>query len=109
MEPPPCQAACPLDIRVREKLRFMQEGNLTEALAVVLERCPFPGILGRICTRPCEAACTRDSLDRPLAIAGLKSYLADQDPEAVLRGARPGKAGTGCRGGRRPGGADGGL
>ena len=85
MAPPPCQAACPLDIRVREKLRFMQEGKMAEALAVVLERCPFPGILGRICTRPCEAACTRQSLGGPIAIAGLKRYLADQDPEAILR------------------------
>ena len=83
-EPPPCQAACPLNIRVREKLRLMQQGNLTEALAVVLERCPFPGILGRICTHPCEAACTRNSLDQPLAVAGLKRYLADLAPDAVL-------------------------
>jgi NADPH-dependent glutamate synthase beta subunit-like oxidoreductase len=83
-ELPPCQAACPLDIRVREQLRFMQQGDLGAALAVVLERCPFPGILGRICTHPCEAACTRNSLDQPLAIAGLKRYLADLDPEAVL-------------------------
>ena len=84
-EPPPCQAACPLDIRVREKLRLMQQGNLTAALAVVLERCPFPGILGRICTHPCEAACTRNSLDQPLAVAGLKRYLADLAPDAGLR------------------------
>ncbi len=56
-EPPPCQAACPLDIRVREKIRFMQEGKPAEALAVVRERCPFPGILGRICTR--GGACQR--------------------------------------------------
>ncbi|MFZ5448445.1 MAG: FAD-dependent oxidoreductase [Thermodesulfobacteriota bacterium] len=83
-EPPPCQAACPLDIRVREKLRFMQEGNLAAALGVVLERCPFPGILGRICTHPCEQACTRNSLDQPIAIAALKRYLADLFPEAVL-------------------------
>ncbi len=83
-EPPPCQAACPLDIRVREKLRFMQQGDLAAALAVVLERCPFPGILGRICTHPCEAACTRNSLDQPIAIAGLKRCLADLDPGAVL-------------------------
>ncbi len=83
-EPPPCQAACPLNIRVREKLRFMQQGNLAEALAVVLERCPFPGILGRICTRPCEGACTRNSLDQPIAVAGLKRYLADLAPDAVL-------------------------
>jgi NADPH-dependent glutamate synthase beta subunit-like oxidoreductase len=84
-ELPPCQAACPLDIRVREKLRLMQQGDLAAALAVVLERCPFPGILGRICTHPCEAACTRNSRDQPLAIAGLKRYLADLDPEAVFR------------------------
>jgi NADPH-dependent glutamate synthase beta subunit-like oxidoreductase/Fe-S oxidoreductase len=83
-ELPPCQAACPLDIRVREKFRFLQEGNPAAALDVVLERCPFPGILGRICTRPCETACTRNSLDAPLAIAALKRYLADLYPEAVL-------------------------
>jgi NADPH-dependent glutamate synthase beta subunit-like oxidoreductase len=84
-EPPPCQAACPLDIRVREKFRFMQQGNLAAALNVVLERCPFPGILGRICPHPCERVCTRNSLDQPLAIAGLKRYLADLDPQAGLR------------------------
>jgi len=83
-EPPPCQAACPLNIRVREKLRLIKQGKLTEALAVVLERCPFPGILGRICTHPCESACTRNSLDQPIAVAGLKRYLADLDPDAVL-------------------------
>ncbi|MDP3183368.1 MAG: FAD-dependent oxidoreductase [Desulfobaccales bacterium] len=84
-EPPPCQTACPLDIRVREKLRFLKEGNLAAALAVVLERCPFPGILGRICFHPCEGACTRNQLEAPIAIAGLKRYLADLDPQAVLR------------------------
>ena len=62
----------------------MQQGKLAEALAVVLERCPFPGILGRICTHPCEAACTRNSLDQPIAVAGLKRYLADLAPDAVF-------------------------
>ena len=109
-EPPPCQAACPLDIRVREKLRFMQQGDLAAALAVVLERCPFPGILGRICTHPCEAACTRNSLDQPLAVAGLKRYLADLDPDAVLeRRAGAGPAPAGRRGGGRSRRAHGGL
>ena len=88
-EPPPCQAACPLDIRVREKIRYLKEGKTAEALAVVLERCPFPGILGRICARPCEAACTRGSLGGPIAIAGLKRYLSDLDQEAGLQ-ATPG-------------------
>lgn len=90
-EPPPCQAACPLDIRVADQLRLLREGKSAEALAVVLERCPFPGILGRICPRPCEAACTRGSLGGPLAIAGLKRYLADLYPEAA-RQVAPGPA-----------------
>ncbi len=85
LAPPPCQAACPLDIRVREKLRHLKEGRTAEALAVVLERCPFPGILGRICARPCEPACTRGSLGGPIAIAGLKRYLSDLDREAGLQ------------------------
>ncbi|MFZ5452076.1 MAG: FAD-dependent oxidoreductase [Thermodesulfobacteriota bacterium] len=86
-ELPPCQAACPLDIRVREKLRLLKTGDLAGALEVVLERCPFPGILGRICPHPCETACTRGKLDAPLNIAGLKRYLADLDPDAILRAA----------------------
>jgi len=91
-ELPPCQAACPLDIRVREKLRLMQQGNMAGALEVLLERCPFPGILGRICTHPCETACTRGNLEAPIAIAALKRYVADLDPEAALRAeAGPGR------------------
>jgi NADPH-dependent glutamate synthase beta subunit-like oxidoreductase len=82
--PPPCQAACPLDIRVREKIRFLKEGKPADALGVVLERCPFPGILGRICHHPCETACSRAKLDDPIAIAALKRYLADGDPDRVL-------------------------
>ena len=105
-EPPPCQAACPLNIRVREKLRFMQQGDLAAALAVVLERCPFPGILGRICTRPCEGACTRNSLDQPIAVAGLKRYLADLAPDAVEppgQGGAPRPARAGPARSNRPG------
>jgi NADPH-dependent glutamate synthase beta subunit-like oxidoreductase/Fe-S oxidoreductase len=83
-ELPPCQAACPLDIRVREKIRLLQAGDLAGALEVVLERCPFPGILGRICSRPCETACTRKDLGGAIAIAGLKRFLADLFPDAVL-------------------------
>lgn len=84
-ELPPCQAACPLDIRVREKLARMQAGDMAGALAVLLERCPFPGILGRICHHPCETACTRNQVDEPIAIAALKRYVIDLDPAAVLR------------------------
>jgi NADPH-dependent glutamate synthase beta subunit-like oxidoreductase len=89
-EPPPCQAACPLNIPVREKMQALQAGNLAEALNLVLSRCPFPGILGRICSRPCEGACTRNRVDQPLAVAALKRHLADLDPDATFRYFTPG-------------------
>jgi len=104
-EPPPCQAACPLDIRVREKIRLMRQGDMAGALDVLLERCPFPGILGRICTHPCETACTRGNLEAPIAIAALKRYVADLDPEAVLRvAAGPDRPGRVAVAGGGPGG-----
>ncbi len=84
-ELPPCQAACPLDIRVREKIALMKAGDMAGALAVLLERCPFPGILGRICNHPCESACTRNKVDEPIGIAALKRYVIDLDTDAVLR------------------------
>ena len=83
-ELPPCQAACPLDIRVREKLARMKAGDMAGALAVLLERCPFPGILGRICHHPCESACIRNHVDEPIAIAALKRYVINFHPGALF-------------------------
>lgn len=47
----------------------------------------FPGILGRVCDRPCEPACRRDRVeDKPVAICRLKRVAADnrEDVSALL-------------------------
>lgn len=83
--PPPCVAACPAGIDIPSYLRLIAQGNPEEACAVILERVPFPGILGRICMHPCENECRRGEVNRPVAVCSLKRYAADKGEGAFER------------------------
>ena len=71
-EVPPCRAACPLDQDVPGYLHLLSQGRTQEALDRILESNPLPAVCGHVCTRPCERACTRGLLDRPVPIRALK-------------------------------------
>jgi NADPH-dependent glutamate synthase beta subunit-like oxidoreductase len=75
----PCHAACPAGIDVARYVQLAGEGRYAEAVAVVREKLPFPGILGRACYAPCESACRRGALDEPLSIRSLKRMADDHD------------------------------
>lgn len=78
-EGPPCQLACPANIDIPGYLRLIAQGKVNEAYALILEKVPFPGILGRVCTRPCEDTCQRGEVNMPIAICALKRYAADNE------------------------------
>lgn len=78
-ETSPCKAACPLHVNAHGYIALVHKGEYEKALALVREKNPFPAITGRICTRPCEKACTRLSLDENIAIDALKRFLADKE------------------------------
>ena len=75
----PCKSACPAGIDVPRYVQLAAEGKYGEAIAVVREKLPFPGILGRACFAMCESACRRGELDDPLSIRSLKRIAADND------------------------------
>jgi len=75
----PCKAACPAGINVPLYVQLAAEGKYGEAVAVVREKLPFPGILGRACFAMCESACRRGMLDDPLSIRTLKRVADDND------------------------------
>ena len=75
----PCQAACPAGIDVPRYVQLAAEGKYGEAIAVVREKLPFPGIVGRACFAMCESACRRGTLDDPLSIRTLKRVADDND------------------------------
>lgn len=85
--PPNCVARCPLRVDVPAYLRLARQGRFREALQKVREKLPFPGILGYICTAPCEWHCKRLDEDSPVRIREVKRFLAEWEegePEHVL-------------------------
>jgi NADPH-dependent glutamate synthase beta subunit-like oxidoreductase len=77
-ERPLCVNACPAGIDIPGYLRCIAQGNMDEACRLIIEKAPFPGILGRVCTHPCETACKRGEVNQPIAICAAKRYAADK-------------------------------
>jgi NADPH-dependent glutamate synthase beta subunit-like oxidoreductase len=85
MELSPCRQACPLSVNCQGYVQLTARGEESKALDLLLETLPFPGILGRICSQPCEDSCHRKKVDgEAVSIRGLKRYLADQILESDI-------------------------
>jgi formate dehydrogenase beta subunit len=78
-----CQYACPSHTPVPEYLRLISQGKYDEAFKINWISNVFPGVLGRICDRPCEPACRRGRVeDNPVAICRLKRVTSDYKSES---------------------------
>ncbi len=73
----PCCVACPLGINVQGFISLLSKGKTDKALSLISEAAPLAGILGRICTHPCEDTCNRAEFDSPVSIRALHRYTAD--------------------------------
>ena len=77
-----CQWACPTHTPVPEYIRLIAQGRYAAAYMLNWESNVFPGILGRVCDRPCEPACRRGRVEeKPVAICRLKRVAADYKGE----------------------------
>ena len=81
----PCKTACPAHIAVQGYLKKAAEGKYREALELIKRENPFPAVCGRVCNRRCEDACTRGTIDRPIAIDEVKKFISEQDLNAQNR------------------------
>jgi len=81
---PPCTATCPLHCNAQGYVALISQGKFKEALALVRQTLPFPGILAYVCAHPCESECKRIEVDHPVSICNLKRFLVDhvEEPEA---------------------------
>jgi heterodisulfide reductase subunit A-like polyferredoxin len=75
---PPCVLTCPARVNVQGYVQLIKVGKYQEAVKLIMERLPLPGVLGRICPHPCEDRCLRRKTDAPVAICDLKRFAADQ-------------------------------
>ncbi|MEN7342082.1 MAG: FAD-dependent oxidoreductase [Pseudomonadota bacterium] len=101
-----CQWACPAHTDVPQYIRLIAQGRFTDAYMVNRQSNVFPGILGRVCDRPCEPACRRGRVEeKPVAICRLKRVAADHRDDitdrlpkapATTNGKRIALIGAGC-------------
>ncbi len=80
----PCRLTCPAGLNVQGYVQMVKQGKYEEALEIIMEQLPLPGVLGRVCPHECENACRRCEVDEPVAIRDLKRLAADSfDPRKV--------------------------
>ena len=77
--PAPCQRSCPAGVDVPSYHALITLGRFDEALDVILQDNPFPGVCGRLCPRACEANCRLGETDDPVAVRSLKRFVADYE------------------------------
>lgn len=81
-----CQWACPAHTDVPAYIRLIAQGQFSDAYMLNRQSNVFPGILGRVCDRPCEPACRRGRVDeKPVAICRLKRVAADHRDDITDR------------------------
>jgi heterodisulfide reductase subunit A-like polyferredoxin len=85
----PCKVACPANINVQGYIQLIKKKEYVKAVNLIRERNPLSAICGRVCTHPCETACTRGSLDDPVAIRLLKRFASDKEMAMVESGELP--------------------
>ncbi len=85
-----CQWGCPAHTDVPEYIRLIAQGRFSDAYMENRKSNVFPGILGRVCDRPCEPACRRGRVeDKPVAICRLKRVAADNRGDITARLPKP--------------------
>lgn len=76
--PAPCQEGCPVGTDIPSYVSLVWQGDFEAALKVISANNPFSSICGRVCAMPCESRCRRGESDGPVAIRGLKRFVADR-------------------------------
>jgi len=74
----PCMMACPAHTNAGRYVGLIAEGRFEEAYKFARDPNPLASICGRVCAHPCETACRRGEIDRPISIRALKRFLTER-------------------------------
>lgn len=72
-----CQEGCPVGTNCRGYLNLAAEGRFEEGYILSREPNPVAAMCAYVCSAPCERACRRGDIDRPLAIRAMKRFLVE--------------------------------
>ena len=74
----PCQKGCPAHVNIPGYIACIGAGRYADAVRVIRQTNPFPGVCGLICEHPCETYCRRNTVDDAINIRGLKRYAVEK-------------------------------
>ncbi len=100
----PCVEKCAVHQDVPEYAWLIGQKRYADALEIILSRNPLPGVTGYVCTHLCQARCTRNNYDQPVAIRALKRFVAESSretrffPKNLVSGVRVAVIGSGPSG-----------
>jgi len=84
-----CQEACPVGTNCRGYLNLAAEGRFEEGYILSREPNPVAAMCSYVCSAPCERACRRGDIDRPLAIRAMKRFLVEWHEASGIPDAMP--------------------
>jgi NADPH-dependent glutamate synthase beta subunit-like oxidoreductase len=74
----PCMMACPAGTNAGKYVSLIADGRFEEAYRVARDPNPMASVCGRVCAHPCETACRRGAIDKPISIRALKRFLTER-------------------------------
>ena len=82
---PACVEGCPVNVRIPEFIKKVQEGDFKAAYEIITSTNALPALSGRVCPQEtqCEAKCVRGIKGEPVAIGRLERFVADWYRENV--------------------------
>ena len=76
---PLCVQGCPVNVRIPEFIKKIQEGDFIAAHDIIFSTNALPAVTGRVCPQEsqCESKCVRGIKGEPVAIGRLERFVAD--------------------------------
>ncbi len=75
---PYCHTGCPINNQIPDWNDLVYKHDWREASLNLHSTNNFPEVTGRVCPAPCEAACTLNIIDNPVAIKTIEAAIADK-------------------------------
>ena len=76
---PMCVQGCPVNVRIPEFIKKIQERDFKAAHDIIFSTNALPAVTGRVCPQEsqCESKCVRGIKGEPVAIGRLERFVAD--------------------------------
>ncbi|WP_066016738.1 putative selenate reductase subunit YgfK [Endozoicomonas atrinae] len=74
----PCKQACPIGQDAPEYIQLVANGEYQQALSLIYDKNPLPGITGHICDHQCMFSCSRKDYEGAVRIRDMKRIAMEK-------------------------------